>query len=43
MLVTPFPMVTDVKPVQPRKARYPILITLFGMVTDVKPVQPSKA
>ena len=31
--------VTDVKPVQPEKAAYPMLVTLSGMVMDVKPVQ----
>ena len=39
MLVTPFPMVTDFKLVQPLKAELPMLVTLFPMVTDVKPVQ----
>ena len=43
MLVTPFPMVTDVKPVQPSKAYCSMLVTLFGMVIDVKPLQPLKA
>ena len=43
MLVTPFPMVTDVKPVQLSKALCPILVTLFPIVTDVKPLQPLKA
>ena len=32
MLVTLFPMVTDVKPVQLRKAAYPMLVTLLPMV-----------
>ena len=40
MLVTPFPMVTDVNPVQSRKASSPMLVTLSGMVTDVKLLQP---
>ena len=40
MLITPFPMVTDIKPLQPSKARPPMLVTLLGMVMDVKPVQP---
>ena len=43
MLVTPFPMVTDVKPLQPSKAYHPMLVTLSGMVMDVKPAQSSKA
>ena len=43
MLVTPFPMVTDVKPLQPEKAPSPMLVTLAGIVMDVKPVQPEKA
>ena len=42
MLVTEFGMVTDVKPLQPRKAPSPILVTEFGMVADVKPLQPLK-
>ena len=40
MLVTPSGIVTDVKLLQPEKARSPMLVTLSGMVTDVKPVQP---
>ena len=43
MLVTPFPMVTDVKPVQSEKAYHPMLVTLSGMVTDVKPLHLQKA
>ena len=39
MLVTPFPMVTDIKPVHSQKAEAPMLVTLSGMVTDVKPSQ----
>ena len=33
-------MVTDVKPVQKRKAPSPMLVTLSGMVMDVKLMQP---
>lgn len=40
MYVTLSGMVTDVKPVQLRKAAYPMLVTLSGMVTDAKPLQP---
>ena len=43
MLVTPFPMVTEVKEVQPAKAYSPMLITLSGMVMEVKLLQPEKA
>ena len=38
ILVTEFPMVTDVKPEQSEKALVPILVTEFGMVTDAKPL-----
>lgn len=40
MLVTEFPIVTDVKLVQLRNALLPMLVTEFGIVTDVMPVQP---
>ena len=43
MLVTPLPMVTEVNPVQPRKAPSPMIVTLSGMVIEVKPLQPEKA
>ena len=43
MVVTLLGIVIDVKPVQPEKARLPILVTLLGIVMDVKPVQPPKA
>ena len=43
MLVTPLPMVTEVKPLQPQKADLPMLVTLSGMVMDFKPLQPEKA
>jgi len=40
MLVTPLPIVTLVKPVQPENAKPPILVTLLGIVILVKPLQP---
>ena len=40
MFVTLSRIVMDVKPVQSRKAEFPILVTLSGMVTDVKLAQP---
>ena len=43
MLVTPSPMVTEVKPLQLLKAFSPMLVTLSGMVMEVKPVQSLKA
>ena len=43
MLVTEFPIVTDVNPVQLLKAWLPICVTEFGIVTDVNPMQPEKA
>ena len=39
MLVTPFPMVKDVKPVHHSKAELPMLVTLSGIIMDVKPLQ----
>ena len=36
-------MVTDVKPVQPEKAEFPMLVTLSGMVMDVSIEQLSNA
>ena len=36
MLVTLFPIVTVVKPVQSSKAPLPMLVTLFPIVTVVK-------
>jgi hypothetical protein len=36
-------MVTDVRPLQARKADFPMLVTLLGMVTDVRLLQPEKA
>ena len=43
MLVTEFPIVTEVSPVQPEKAVSPMLVTEFPIVTEVSPVQPEKA
>ena len=47
MLVTPLPMVTEVKPLhkplQSEKAESPMIVTLSGMVIEVNPVQPRKA
>ena len=43
MLVTLLGMVIEVKPVQPLKAKSPILVTLLGMVIDVKFWQLTKA
>ena len=43
MLVTLLPIVTEVKPVQFRKALLPMLVTLLGIVTEVKLVQLKKA
>ena len=39
MLVTLLPIVTLVKPEQPKKAQFPMLVTLLGIVTLVKPEQ----
>ena len=43
MEVTPVGMVTEVKPLQPSNALFPMEVTLFGMVTEVKPLQPPNA
>ena len=40
MLFTPLPIVTEVKPLQPENASYPMLVTLFGMVIEVSLEQP---
>ena len=40
ILLTDFPISTDVKPVQFWKAAFPIFVTEFGIVTEVKLVQP---
>ena len=36
-------MVTEVKPLQLRKAQESMTVTLFGIVTEVKPLLPEKA
>ena len=36
-------MVTEVRLLQPLKAKLPMLVTLFGMVTEDRWVQPLKA
>ena len=38
MLITELPMVTDVKPSQPRKAYSPMLVTELGMIVFLHPV-----
>ena len=43
MLVTLFPIITEVKLVHSKKAYSPMFVTPFPMVTDVKPVHPAKA
>ena len=43
MLVTEFPIVKDVNPLQPEKAEFPMLATELPIVKDVKPLQPEKA
>ena len=43
MLVTELGIVTEVRPLQPEKAPFPMLVTEFGMVTEVNPLQPMKA
>ena len=43
MLVTPVPIVSDCKPLQPEKAEYPMLFTESGIVTDCKVLQPENA
>jgi hypothetical protein len=43
MLVTPLPIVTDVRPEQPEKAYQLMLVTPLPIVTDVRPEHPSKA
>ena len=40
MLVTEDGIVTDVRPVQPENALFPMLVTEDGIVTEVKPLQP---
>ena len=36
MLVTPLPIVTEVRPLQLEKAPPPMVVTLLGMVTEVR-------
>ena len=43
MPVTLAGIVTPVRPVQERKAEFPMLSTLFGIVTLFRPVQLKKA
>ena len=43
MEVTPVGMVTDVKPLQPLNALFPMKVTPVGMVIEVKPLQPLNA
>ena len=43
MLVTPFSIVTLVKPLQPLNKLLPMLVTLPGIVTLVRPVRPLNA
>ena len=40
MLVTLFPIVTEVRPEQFSKALFPIVVTLFGIVILVRLRQP---
>ena len=41
--MTELPIVTEVKPLQFRKALSPMEMTELGITTEVKPLQPSKA
>ena len=41
--VTELGIVTEVKPLQPEKAKSPISVTELGIVTEVKSLQPEKA
>ena len=43
MLVTPLPMVTEVRPLQEENALLPMLVTLLGISMLVRPLQFSKA
>ena len=40
MVVTELGMETEVRPVQPKKASFPMVVTELGMETEVRPVQP---
>ena len=42
MLVTELGIVTEVRPLQPKKAEPPMLVTELGIVTDVRLPQPEK-
>ena len=39
----PFPILSEVRPLQPEKAEEPMLVTLSGMVMEARPLQPLKA
>jgi hypothetical protein len=43
ILVTPLPMMIEVKPLQPEKALPPMLVTLLGISMEVNFSQPHKA
>ena len=43
MEVTLSGMVTEVRPLQPEKARSPMEVTLLGIITEVRPLQDWKA
>ena len=43
MVVTPLPIVTELKPLQPKNASFPMLVTPLPIVTDVKLVQSLNA
>ena len=40
MVSTELPMVTEVRPLQSRKAELPMEVTEVPMVTEVRPLQP---
>ena len=42
MEVTPFPIDTELSPLQSAKALSPMDVTLFGMLTEVKLLQSEK-
>ena len=43
MVVTPLPIVTEVRPEHLSNTDSPMLVTLFGIVTEVRPEQPQNA
>ena len=43
MVVTPLPMVAEVRPLQPEKADSPIDVMLLGMMTEMRLLHPKKA